>query len=192
VGILNYYIYIIIAVFIAGLMVGRTPEFMGHKVEAREVKIAALVTLLSAFLIKGFTALACYIFVHHPNVAWDVKPSTWLNNPGYHGFTEMLYQYTSTNANNGSGFEGLADNNVFWNVTGGIVMILGRFLPIIGPLAIAGLLAEKKYIPESAGTLKVDSATFGVMTFVVIIIITALSYFPPLALGPIAEYFSMR
>jgi K+-transporting ATPase ATPase A chain len=192
VGILNYYIYIIIAVFIAGLMVGRTPEFMGHKVEAREVKIAALITLLSAFLIKGFTALACYYFVQHPNIGWAVKPSAWLNSPGYHGFSEMLYQYTSTNANNGSGFEGLADNNVFWNVTGGIVMILGRFLPIIGPLAIAGLLAEKKYIPESAGTLKVDSLTFGMMTFVVIIIITALSYFPPLALGPIAEYFSMK
>jgi len=181
VGILNYYIYIIIAVFIAGLMVGRTPEFMGHKVEAREVKIAALVTLLSAFLIKGFTALACYHLDIH-----------WLNNPGFHGFSEMLYQYTSTNANNGSGFEGLADNNVFWNVTGGIVMILGRFLPIIGPVAIAGLLAQKKYIPESGGTLKVDSFTFGAMTFVVIIIITALSYFPPLALGPIAEYFSLK
>ncbi|HEY4064106.1 MAG TPA: potassium-transporting ATPase subunit KdpA [Puia sp.] len=192
VGILNYFIYIIIAVFIAGLMVGRTPEFMGHKVEAREVKIAALVTLLSAFLIKGGTALATYYFVHHGNIAWDVKPGTWLNNPGYHGFSEMLYQYTSTNANNGSGFEGLADNNVFWNVTGGIVMILGRYLPIIGPIAIAGLLADKKYIPESSGTLKIDSMTFGMMTFVVIIIITALSYFPPLALGPIAEYFSMR
>lgn len=185
VGILNYYIYIIIAVFIAGLMVGRTPEFMGHKVEAREVKIAALVTLLSAFLIKGFTALACYYFVRHPDVGW-------LNNPGFHGFSEMLYQYTSTNANNGSGFEGLGDNTVFWNVTGGIVMILGRFLPIIGPVAIAGLLAQKKYIPESGGTLKVDSLTFGAMTFVVIIIITALSYFPPLALGPIAEYFSLK
>ena len=191
VGILNYYIYIIIAVFIAGLMVGRTPEFMGHKVEAREVKIAALVTLLSAFLIKGFTALACFYFVHHANADWAVKPSAWLNSPGYHGFSEMLYQYTSTNANNGSGFEGLADNNVFWNVTAGFVMLLGRFLPIIGPLAIAGLLAEKKFIPESAGTLKVDSLTFGVMTFVVILIITALSYFPPLALGPIAEYFSI-
>jgi len=185
VGILNYYIYIIIAVFIAGLMVGRTPEFMGHKVEAREVKIAALVTLLSAFLIKGFTALACYYFVRHPDVAW-------LNNPSYHGFSEMLYQYTSTNANNGSGFEGLGDNTVFWNVTGGIVMILGRFLPIIGPVAIAGLLAQKKYVPESGGTLKVDSLTFGAMTFVVIIIITALSYFPPLALGPIAEYFNLK
>jgi K+-transporting ATPase ATPase A chain len=192
VGILNYFIYIIIAVFIAGLMVGRTPEFMGHKVEAREVKIAALVTLLSAFLIKGGTALASYYVVHHANIAWAVKPSTWLNNPSYHGFSEMLYQYTSTNANNGSGFEGLGDNNVFWNVTGGIVMILGRYLPIIGPLAIAGLLANKKFIPESAGTLKIDSMTFGMMTFVVILIITALSYFPPLALGPIAEYFSMK
>ena len=191
VGILNYYIYVIIAVFIAGLMVGRTPEFMGHKVEAKEVKIAAIVTLLSAFLIKGGTALACYYFVHHGNADWAVKPSAWLNNPGYHGFSEMLYQYTSTNANNGSGFEGLADNNVFWNVTAGIVMILGRFLPIIGPVAIAGLLAKKKYVPESSGTLKVDSMTFGMMTFVVIIIITALSYFPPLTLGPLAEYFSL-
>ncbi|HEV2479838.1 MAG TPA: potassium-transporting ATPase subunit KdpA [Puia sp.] len=192
VGILNYYIYVIIAVFIAGLMVGRTPEFMGHKVEAREVKIAALITLLSAFLIKGFTALACYVNVYHGNAPWAVKPSTWLNNPSYHGFSEMLYQFTSTNANNGSGFEGLADNDVFWNVTGGIVMILGRFLPIIGPIAIAGLLAGKKYIPESSGTLKADSLTFGIMVFVVIIIITALSYFPPLALGPIAEYFSLK
>jgi potassium-transporting ATPase potassium-binding subunit len=192
VGILNYYIYIIIAVFISGLMVGRTPEFMGHKVEAREVKIAALVTLLSAFIIKGGTALAAYYFVHHGNADWAVKPSAWLNNPGYHGFSEMLYQYTSSNANNGSGFEGLADNNPFWNITAGFAMILGRFLPIIGPIAIAGLLANKKYIPESAGTLKVDSLTFGVMTFAVIIIITALSYFPPLVLGPIAEYFSMH
>ncbi len=192
VGILNYFIYIIIAVFISGLMVGRTPEFFGHKVEAREVKIAALVTLLSAFIIKGGTALAAYYFVHHGNADWAVKPSAWLNNPGYHGFSEMLYQYTSSNANNGSGFEGLADNNPFWNITAGFAMILGRFLPIIGPIAIVGLMANKKFIPESAGTLKVDSLTFGMMTFAVIIIITALSYFPPLVLGPIAEYFSMH
>ncbi len=192
VGFLNYFIYIIIAVFISGLMVGRTPEFMGHKVEAREVKIAAMVTLLSAFIIKGGTALAAYYFVHHGNVDWAVKPSAWLNNSGYHGFSEMLYQYTSSNANNGSGFEGLADNNPFWNITAGFAMILGRFIPIIGPVAIAGLMANKKYVPESAGTLKVDSITFGVMTIAVIVIITALSYFPPLALGPIAEYFSMH
>jgi len=192
VGILNYFIYIIIAVFISGLMVGRTPEFMGHKVEAREVKIAALVTLLSAFVIKGFTALAAYYFVTHANADWAVKPGAWLNNPGYHGFSEMLYQYTSCNANNGSGFEGLADNNPFWNITAGFALILGRYLPMIGPVAIVGLMANKKYVPESAGTLKVDSLTFGMMTFAVIIIITALSYFPPLVLGPIAEYFSIH
>ena len=191
VGILNYFIYIIIAVFIGGLMVGRTPEFMGHKVEAREVKIAALVTLLSAFLIKGGTALAAYYFVQHGNADWAVKPAAWLNNPGNHGFSEMFYEYTSANANNGSGFEGLGDNNIFWNVTTGIVLLLGRFLPIIGPVAIIGILAKKKYIPESAGTLKVDSGTFAILTFAIIIIITALSYFPPLVLGPIAEYLGM-
>jgi len=191
VGILNYFIFIIIAVFISGLMVGRTPEFMGHKVEAREIKIAALITLLSAFLIKGFTALAAFMVAHHPDIAWQVKPGAWLNNPSYHGFSEMLYEYTSANANNGSGFEGLGDNNIFWNVTTGIVLLLGRFLPIIAPLAIAGLLANKKFIPESPGTLRTDSGTFGVMTLAVILILTALSYLPALALGPIAEFFSL-
>ena len=99
---------------------------------------------------------------------------------------------TSSNANNGSAFSGLTGNNIFWNVLTGLVILLGRFLPIIGPVAIIGLLANKKYIPESAGTLKVDSLTFGIMVFVVIVIVTALSYFPPLALGPIAEYFSLK
>lgn len=119
------------------------------------------------------------------------KPSAWLNNPGNHGFSEMFYEFTSANANNGSGFEGLGDNNIFWNITTGVAMILGRFLPIIGPVAIAGLLAKKKYIPETSGTLKVDSATFGLLTFAIIFIITALSYFTPLVLGPIAEYLGM-
>jgi K+-transporting ATPase ATPase A chain len=192
VGILNYFIYIIIAVFISGLMVGRTPEFMGHKVEAREVKIAALITILSAFLIKAGTALAAYMVAHHGDANWAVKPSAWLNNPGFHGFSEMLYEFTSANANNGSGFEGLGDNNIFWNVTTGTVMLLARFLPIIGPVAIAGILANKKYVPESSGTLRTDSVTFGAMTIAVIIIITALSYFPPMALGPIAEYLSIK
>jgi len=192
VGVLNYFIYVIIAVFISGLMVGRTPEFLGHKVEAREVKIAALVTLLSPFLIMVGTALACHVFNTYPNADWSVKPSAWLNNPGYHGFSEMLYEYTSANANNGSGFEGLGDNNMWWNLSTGVVLFFGRFLPIIGPVAIAGLLANKKYIPESAGTLKVDSLTFGVMTFAVILVLNALSYFPALVLGPIAEYFSMK
>lgn len=191
VGVLNYLIYLIIAVFISGLMVGRTPEFLGHKVEAREVKIAAIITLLSPFLILAGTAISSYVFTNYGAADWAVKPSNWLNNPGYHGFSEMLYENTSANANNGSGFEGLGDNNIFWNILTGLIILIGRFLPIIGPVAIAGLLAQKKYIPESAGTLKVDTVTFGMMTFAVILVLNALSYFPALVLGPIAEYFSM-
>jgi K+-transporting ATPase ATPase A chain len=191
VGVLNYFIYLIIAVFISGLMVGRTPEFLGHKVEAREVKIATLITLLSPFLILAGTALASFIFTSHGDAAWAVQPKNWLNNPGFHGFSEMLYEVTSSNANNGSGFEGLGDNNVLWNVLTGFVLLIGRFLPIIGPVAIAGLLGAKKFIPESAGTLKPDTLTFGLMTFAVIVVLNALSYFPALALGPLAEYFTM-
>jgi K+-transporting ATPase ATPase A chain len=137
-------------------------------------------------LIKGGTALAAYWYSIDP-----VSHVAWLNNPGFHGFSEMLYQFTSANANNGSGFEGLGDNTPFWNITTGFVLILARYLPIIGPVAIAGILANKKYIPESAGTLKTDTLTFGVMIFAVIFIVTALSYFPALVLGPIAEYFAM-
>lgn len=103
----------------------------------------------------------------------------------------MLYEMTSSNANNGSGFEGLGDNNIFWNLSTGVVIFLGRFLPIIGPVAIAGLLGAKKYIPESAGTLKADTLTFSLMTFAVILVLNALSYFPALALGPLAEYFTL-
>jgi K+-transporting ATPase ATPase A chain len=104
----------------------------------------------------------------------------------------MLYEYTSASANNGSGFEGLGDNNPFWNITTGIVLILSRFLPIIGPVAIAGLLAGKKYIPESNGTLKTDTGTFGILVFAVKVIIAALAFFPALALGPIAEFFGIK
>jgi K+-transporting ATPase ATPase A chain len=192
VGILNFYIFIIVAVFISGLMVGRTPEFLGRKIEAREMKIASLIALLHPFIILVGLAISSYFVVNVAGADWAVKPSAWLNNPGTHGFSEMLYEYTSSAANNGSGFEGLGDGNIFWNYTTGIVMILGRFLPIIGPLAIAGLLANKKYIPESAGTLKSDTSTFGVMIFAVIVIIAALSFFPSLALGPIAEHFSLK
>jgi len=191
VGVLNYFIYLIVAVFISGLMVGRTPEFLGHKVEAREIKIAAIITLLSPFLILAGTALSSYVFMAHGDAAWAVQPKNWLNNPGFHGFSEMLYEITSSNANNGSGFEGLGDNNVFWNVTSGFILFLGRFLPIIGPVAVAGLLGAKKYIPESAGTLKTDTMTFSLMTFAVILVLNALSYFPALALGPLAEYFTL-
>lgn len=191
VGILNYFIFIIIAVFISGLMVGRTPEFMGHKVEAREMKIAAIVALLHPLLILSGTALSSYAIAHGWGAGWATQPGAWLNNPGHHGFSEMMYEYTSAAANNGSGFEGLTDNNIFWNVTTGFVLILSRFLPIIGPVAIAGTLASKKYVPASVGTLRTDTATFGIMTFAVIAIIAALAFFPALALGPIAEYFSL-
>ncbi|MGZ3859892.1 MAG: potassium-transporting ATPase subunit KdpA [Flavisolibacter sp.] len=192
VGFLNFFIFLIITVFISGLMVGRTPEFLGRKIEAREMKIAAIIALLHPFIILAGSALASYVLVHYPQAHWSVKPSAWLNNPGYHGFSEMLYENTSAAANNGSGFEGLGDNNVFWNITTGFVLVAGRYLPIIGPIAIGGLMAQKKYIPESAGTLKSDSYTFGVMTFAVITIIAALAFFPSLTLGPIAEYFSIH
>lgn len=194
VGFLNFYIFIILAVFISGLMVGRTPEFLGKKIEAREVKIAAFIAILHPLLILSGTALASYFAANNTAMGyWFSGNATgWLNNPGHHGFSEMLYEFTSSAANNGSGFEGLGDNNPFWNITTGIVLLLGRFIPIIGPLAIAGLLANKKYIPESAGTLKTDTTIFGMMVFAVIAIVAALSFFPALALGPLAEYFSLK
>jgi K+-transporting ATPase ATPase A chain len=192
VGFLNFYIFIIIAVFISGLMVGRTPEFMGHKIEAREMKIASIIALLHPFIILVGTSLASYILVNFPNINWATKPSAWLNNPTFHGFSEMLYQFASSAANNGSGYAGLTANNIFWNVSTGLVIFIGRFLPIIGPVAIAGILANKKFVPESAGTLKTDTGTFGIMILAVIFIIAALSFFPALALGPIAEHFSIK
>ncbi len=187
VGFLNFYIFIILAVFISGLMVGRTPEFLGKKIEAKEMKIAMMIALLHPFLILAGTAIASYIYTSDPEAF-----AGWLNNPGYHGFSEMLYEFTSSSANNGSGFEGLGDNTPFWNIACGIVMLMARYLPIIGPVAIAGSLAAKKYIPESAGTLKTDTTTFGLMIFAVIALVAALSFFPALALGPIAEHFSLK
>lgn len=182
VGLLNFYIFIILAVFISGLMVGRTPEFLGKKIEAREMKIAMIIALLHTLLILSGTALS---------TAFAEYGASTLNNPGYHGFSEILYEFTSSSANNGSGMEGLGDNNPWWNITTGVVLLLSRFLPIIGPIAIAGILAAKKHVPESSGTLKTDTSTFGLMVFAVIFIIAALSFFPALALGPIAEYFSL-
>lgn len=182
VGLLNFYIFIILAVFISGLMVGRTPEFLGKKIEAREMKIAMIIALLHPFLILCGVALS---------TAFPEQGASTLNNPGFHGFSEILYEFTSSAANNGSGFEGLGDNNLWWNISTGIVLLLSRFIPIIGPLAIAGLLAAKKHVPETSGTLKTDTSTFGLMVLAVIAIIAALSFFPSLALGPIAEYFSI-
>lgn len=183
VGILNYFVFIILAVFISGLMVGRTPEFLGKKIEAKEMKIAMIIALLHPFLILVGTALTAYL----PQYG-----AATVNNTGFHGFSEMLYEFTSASANNGSGFEGLGDNTPWWNISTGIVLIFARFLPIIGPVAIAGLLARKKFIPESSGTLKTDTPTFGFMTLMVILLVAALAFFPALTLGPIAEHFTIK
>ncbi|WP_298391636.1 potassium-transporting ATPase subunit KdpA [Hydrotalea sp.] len=187
VGFLNFYIFMILAVFISGLMAGRTPELMGKKIEAKEMKIAMMVALLHPFLILSGTAIASYVYAHHP-----AEYAGWLSNPGYHGFSEMLYEFTSASANNGSEFGGLGGNTPWWNIADGIVMLLARYIPVIGPVAIAGILAQKKYIPESAGTLKIDTLTFGIMVIAVILIVAALSFFPALTLGPVAEYFSFH
>lgn len=183
VGFLNYYTFLIIAVFISGLMVGRTPEFLGKKVEAREMKIATMVVLMHPLLILAGAGIAAAAAAMNPDIGW-------LNNGSFHGLSEMLYEFTSSAANNGSGFEGLSDNTPFWNISTGIVLIMGRYFPIIGQVAIAGLLARKKFIPESAGTLRTDTGTFSLMTFAVIMIIAALAFFPALALGPIADYLT--
>lgn len=187
VGFMNYYIFIIIAVFISGLMVGRTPEFLGKKVEAKEMKIAIIIALLHPLVILSGTALATLLASRD-----SVLATQWLNNTSFHGLSEMLYEYTSSAANNGSGFEGLSDNTPFWNISTGIVLIISRYLPIVGQIAIVGLLAKKRYVPESAGTLKTDTATFSIMTFAVIFIVAALAFFPALTLGPIAEFLTMR
>jgi potassium-transporting ATPase potassium-binding subunit len=182
VGFLNFFVFLIIAVFISGLMVGRTPEFLGKKIEAREVKIAILIALLHPLLILTGTGISSFIAAHNPDTGW-------FTNSGYHGFSEMLYEFSSASANNGSEFAGLNANMPFWNIFDGLIMLFSRFLPIIGPVAIAGFIAQKKYIPESAGTLRTEGMTFGVILISVVLIIAALSFFPALALGPIAEHF---
>ncbi len=178
VGMINMFVYIVLAVFLAGMMVGRTPEYLGRRVEAFEVKLAVLAMLAHAFFILGGTAL----FAMTP---WGAAT---LNNAGAHGFSEILYEFSSASANNGSGFEGLGDNTVPWNLATGTVMLLARFIPIILPLAIAGSLAAKKPAARSAGTLGVEDTTFGVMLIATILIVGALTFFPAAALGPIAEH----
>jgi len=180
VGMINMFLYIIVAVFLAGMMVGRTPEYLGRRVEAGEVKLAVLALLAHAVLILGGTA----IFAATP---WG---QATLNNIGAHGFSEILYEFTSASANNGSGFEGLGDNTVPWNVATGIVMLLARFIPIILPLAIAGSLGTKRRAATTAGTLGVEDTTFAIMLTATILVLGALTFFPAAALGPIAEHLT--
>jgi K+-transporting ATPase ATPase A chain len=180
VGMINMFLYIVIAVFVAGMMVGRTPEYLGRRVEAPEVKLAIFALLGHAVFILGGAA----IFAATP---WGQAA---LNNVGPHGFSEMLYEFSSASANNGSGFEGLGDNTTPWNMATGIVMLLARFIPIILPLAIAGALASKRPTAQTAGTLGVEDGTFGVMLIATILVFGALTFFPAAALGPIAEHLT--
>jgi K+-transporting ATPase ATPase A chain len=179
VGMINMFLYIMVAVFIAGMMVGRTPEYLGWRVESREVKFALLALLAHGFFILVGTA----IFAATP---WGTAT---LNNIGPHGFSEMLYEFSSSSANNGSGFEGLGDNTVPWNVSTGIVMLLARFIPIILPLAIIGSLMTKRRAAESVGTLGVEDGTFAGMLLATIVTVGALTFFPAATLGPVAEHF---
>jgi potassium-transporting ATPase potassium-binding subunit len=176
VGLINFFLFLFLTVFIAGLMVGRTPELFGRKLEAKEIKLAAIALLIQPLLILVPTATTLAI----PSLTGN-------SNPGFHGISQVLYEYTSAFANNGSGFEGLGDNTVWWNVTASINLILGRFIPIIAPLAIAGYLARKRVAPESVGTLKVLTPIFAATTFSVIILLTLLNFLPVLVLGPIGE-----
>ena len=181
VGLMNMILYAILAVFICGLMVGRTPEYLGKKIEGREMKLTALAIIIHPLLILAFSALA---------VA-TATGQAGITNPGFHGLSQVLYEYASSAANNGSGFEGLADNTYFWNITTGIVMFLGRYLPIVIQLAIAGSLMKKNYVNESAGTLRTSTVSFAVILVFVVYIFAALTFFPALALGPIAEHLTL-
>ncbi|MFT3989823.1 MAG: potassium-transporting ATPase subunit KdpA [Luteolibacter sp.] len=180
VGLINFFLFMILAVFVAGLMVGRTPEYLGKKVEAREMTLAAAAFLVHPLLILCATAL----FAGTP---WGIDT---IHNSGPRGFSEILYEFSSSAANNGSGLEGLGDATAPWNIATGIVMLFGRYLPILLPLAIAGSLAAKPRVAESAGTLRTDTATFGFMTFAVILFLGALTFFPVALLGPILEHLS--
>lgn len=181
VGLINIFLFVITAVFISGMMVGRTPEYLTRKVEAREMKLTLIALLAHPLFILGGTAL----FAATP---WGLNT---LNNPGSHGLSEIIYEFSSAAANNGSGFEGLGDNTVPWNVATGIVMLLARFIPIIAPLAIVGSLAAKRATPESAGTFRTDTLLFGVVLLGTILIVGALLFLPLAMLGPIAEHLSV-
>ncbi len=196
VGLINFLVYLVMAVFLAGLMVGRTPEYLGKKVEAREMKLAMLALLIHPFMILAPTGLAAVS-------DWGTGAT---NNPGPHGLSEMLYEFTSASANNGSGFEGLADTvgtnedagnpekadavrrAVVWDILTGLVMLVCRFVPIIAPIALAASLAAKKQTPFTAGTLRTDTVTFGLVLVGTIVLVGALLFLPVAALGPVAEH----
>ena len=181
VGLMNMILYAILAVFICGLMVGRTPEYLGKKIEGREMKLTALCIIIHPLLILVFSALA----------VGTTAGTEAITNGGFHGLSQVLYEFSSSAANNGSGFEGLADNTMFWNITTGLAMFFGRYLSIVIQLAIVGSLMKKRYVNESAGTLRTDNGTFSVILVFVVYIFAALTFFPALSLGPVAEHLTL-
>jgi K+-transporting ATPase ATPase A chain len=178
-GLYGMLVFVILAVFIAGLMVGRTPEYLGKKIESYEVKMAMLALLVLAVSILGFAAWASVS-------QWGLAG---LNNAGPHGLSEILYAYSSANGNNGSAFAGLSANTPWYNTTLGLAMLIGRFLMIVPILALAGSLAQKKTSPASAGTFPVSGVTFIVLLLGTVLLVGALNFLPGLTLGPILEYF---
>ena len=181
-GLYGMLLFVVLAIFIAGLMVGRTPEYIGKKIEGYDVKVTTLAVLVTGIFVLGFAAWASV-------AAWG---SATLNNAGPHGFSELLYAFSSAVANNGSAFAGLGANNPWWNITLGIAFLFGRFFIIIPVLALAGSLASKKLIPASAGSFPVSGATFTLLLVGTVVIVGALTFIPSLALGPIVEHFLMH
>jgi K+-transporting ATPase ATPase A chain len=180
-GLYGVLIYVVLAVFIAGLMVGRTPEYLGKKIEAYDVKMAMLVTLVFPLVILTFTAISSV----------EGFGTSSISNPGPHGFTQILYAFVSQAGNKGSAFGGLNGNTPWFNISGAITMLVGRFFMILPMLAIAGNLAKKKYVPPSLGTFPVTTPLFSVLLVGVILIVGALTFFPALSLGPILEHLMM-
>jgi K+-transporting ATPase ATPase A chain len=181
VGLVNMLMYAILGVFLCGLMVGRTPEFLGRKIEPREMKLIAVAILAHPFIILVPTAIAFLTDLGQGSIT----------NPGAHGISQVLYEYTSSAANNGSGFEGLADNTPFWNITTGLVMMLGRYISIIAMLAVAGSLVRKQWVPETVGTFRTDNKLFYGILIGAVLIIGALTFLPAIVLGPIAEHLKL-
>ncbi len=181
VGLINMLLYVLLTVFICGLMVGRTPEYLGKKIEAKETKLTALAIIIHPLLILAGTALAVVLSVGLSGIS----------NPGSHGLSQILYEFASSAANNGSGFEGLIDNTAFWNIATGVVMVGGRYISIVIALAIAGSLSKKPVVSESIGTLQTNTMTFGGSLLMIIVIIAALTFLPVLVLGPISEHLML-
>lgn len=179
-GLQQFIVYLLLGVFLAGLMTGRTPELFGRKLETPQVRLLALLVLLQPITILGFTALTLAI----PSI-------TGTSNPGFHGISQVFYEYTSAFANNGSGFEGLGDATVWWNLSCTLVLLLGRYPVLVIPLIVAAQLAAKRRAPESAGTLQIETPTFALTLIALIVILTVLQFMPALVLGPVADHLSL-